>query len=900
LRARSPRPTALPHGYLRRGAELPKLGYVGLGESGGRNRGASAKIERTMSLVFVATRAGQLAFSALMVADDRRRYRRPRLQAALLTAVAAESTWMAARLVRKGAYRDATERWVDTLTASASLAICEAGLGDGAGAWAKNLMIGASMGSASADKTASGAVSMAALAGVGIAAGLKARGRDARARGVGLALNDALSWMGTHAAARIYVNAHRRYASLRDEAETIAVVRATETAAIEERHRQQERLHRVAVGTLRRIAGSDDVEAAAGMARRESVRLRHALRTSGEAPTEFDDAMFEVTEKARSAGLRAELVVTEPGLAAPSETVSVLREAVEVALLAAGEFGGVDRAVVRVGVFDDLVTINVRDQGRGFTIGAGSDHEGRLDSVASLLQAIGGGAEIWSEPGRGTRVRLHAPRLLDSAGERRGDKQAERLPELGSGGGAARDDDRASGHGHVDGGRLGRLVGAVQRNFGVGEPDDGEVGSGGDAFEPVAKQRANGLDVDRWHHPSLADQSRRVVGSSAPSDQADHSLSVAAPDERVDADKVLLSAFLSWRVTGLATGVASLAAGWKRHRRPYLACAQLAVALGESYWLLRRLRRARAWSDPAAALADAVTASGLVVVARATVTAEDRSTWINWVPWSFAANSVAGQAIGVAGPVPASAGACLIALANASLSSGPSDAASASSAMAAFFFVGRLFASQVRLSATQVAVSQDLAVRAGARLSAERERLVQLRLLHDSAVQVLEAIGSGSLADLGAVRTYAAEEADRLSAELDGRGRVGSQLEASLANVVADFSRKLTVELVLATMPEEPTPAVTEALTGACREALANIVKHAGVSSAQVSVGPGSGGRGVVISITDHGRGFDPAQAPSGFGTTQSIGRRVEEVGGRSSLQSVVGGGTTVTLEWPR
>jgi hypothetical protein len=61
--------------------------------------------ERAIVRVQVAARAAQLVFSALMVVNDRRRYRRPAWQWLLLTGATAETTWLCMRLLRDGRYR---------------------------------------------------------------------------------------------------------------------------------------------------------------------------------------------------------------------------------------------------------------------------------------------------------------------------------------------------------------------------------------------------------------------------------------------------------------------------------------------------------------------------------------------------------------------------------------------------------------------------------------------------------------------------------------------------------------------------------------------------------------------------------------------------------------------------
>ncbi len=62
-----------------------------------------------------------------------------------------------------------------------------------------------------------------------------------------------------------------------------------------------------------------------------------------------------------------------------------------------------------------------------------------------------------------------------------------------------------------------------------------------------------------------------------------------------------------------------------------------------------------------------------------------------------------------------------------------------------------------------------------------------------------------------------------------------------------------------------------------------------------------TGGTGwAIVKITDHGRGFDPAAIPaSRRGIRESITGRMLAAGGRATIASQPGAGTTVTLSWP-
>jgi signal transduction histidine kinase len=81
------------------------------------------------------------------------------------------------------------------------------------------------------------------------------------------------------------------------------------------------------------------------------------------------------------------------------------------------------------------------------------------------------------------------------------------------------------------------------------------------------------------------------------------------------------------------------------------------------------------------------------------------------------------------------------------------------------------------------------------------------------------------------------------------------------------------------------------------REALANVVRHAEASAAQVRVEAPR--EQVLVEIRDNGRGFDPADGHPGHFGLDSMRSRAAEIGGRLTIASAPGAGTVVRVRIP-
>lgn len=175
------------------------------------------------------------------------------------------------------------------------------------------------------------------------------------------------------------------------------------------------------------------------------------------------------------------------------------------------------------------------------------------------------------------------------------------------------------------------------------------------------------------------------------------------------------------------------------------------------------------------------------------------------------------------------------------------------------------------------------------------ERIRLYRMLHDSVLPTLTAIARGTAAD-ARLRERCAADAGLIRGLISAGPRVPASLPVALTEVVqAQQALGLRVHSQFGELPDGLPSQVIAALSGACREALNNVLEHAGTGEAWVTA-TGSGGA-VTVTVVDRGRGM-PA-VPAGFGVSRSIAARMVEAGGASTIDSEAGEGTRVELTWP-
>jgi len=170
----------------------------------------------------------------------------------------------------------------------------------------------------------------------------------------------------------------------------------------------------------------------------------------------------------------------------------------------------------------------------------------------------------------------------------------------------------------------------------------------------------------------------------------------------------------------------------------------------------------------------------------------------------------------------------------------------------------------------------------------KQERLVNLDLAADARALATEVAG--------ALESALAEARQAILAL---RPAEGISFADVLTGFVTDFSDRFGIH---AECRSDPAVNVVSARTQAellriAQEALTNARRHADPSVVRVSVGVADGA--VRLSVSDNGRGFDPALGrSSGYGL-RSMRERAELIGGRLTIETGVQDGTRVTVEVP-
>ncbi len=194
----------------------------------------------------------------------------------------------------------------------------------------------------------------------------------------------------------------------------------------------------------------------------------------------------------------------------------------------------------------------------------------------------------------------------------------------------------------------------------------------------------------------------------------------------------------------------------------------------------------------------------------------------------------------------------------------------------------------------------------------ERRRLA--RELHDETGQALTSIVLGlklldEVHDWDALHAAVADLREHVVATLDDVRRLAVELRPQALDV---FGLVPAVERLVETFAEQTGIAVdfqnrigerrlsgeTEtALYRIVQESLTNVVKHAQAHTISILLTPRD--NGVAMVIEDDGKGFDPARISEERYGLVGMRERVALIGGKMTIESAAGTGTTVLVEVP-
>jgi signal transduction histidine kinase len=195
-------------------------------------------------------------------------------------------------------------------------------------------------------------------------------------------------------------------------------------------------------------------------------------------------------------------------------------------------------------------------------------------------------------------------------------------------------------------------------------------------------------------------------------------------------------------------------------------------------------------------------------------------------------------------------------------------------------------------------------------LSRSAERREHERLLHDTVLNTLTALarlGSGPPADAVGRCWHDVTLVEHVLGAADDSSEAGrlplGGLRVGLAAVATEMRSRGLLVHVAASPADGAEPvlpvAVSAAVRHAAREALANVLSHAGTGEAWVDLAIAAPPGGLRVTVRDTGVGFDPAQVDaSRLGLRRSVIERMADCGGRAEVRSAPGAGTVVSLAW--
>jgi signal transduction histidine kinase len=323
-----------------------------------------------------------------------------------------ELGWLLQRTRRLGRH-DARAARIDTLFGAFGLAAISISTSSedrtSSMNWVMPLTVGSAIGSSFAlERTEGLALTTGLAAAYSVTVAETLRSRSGRAT---TAFANIASYPGFFVVGHSAIVAARRMAGEVDLARRREVEQSAELATERERNAAHRMIHDSALQTLESLShdASLSLSEVRKLAGAEAVALRRAITKGHGEPADLVVRLHGLSDRLQKRGIKVELVsagfVDDPD---PAVTTALCDAAGE-ALTNVAKHAEVDRVVVRISSVQDGIRLTVRDHGRGYDTTAHVGGFGQQHSIRNRMKEVGGRSEIWSEPGRGTRVELWAP-----------------------------------------------------------------------------------------------------------------------------------------------------------------------------------------------------------------------------------------------------------------------------------------------------------------------------------------------------------------------------------------------------------------------------------------------------------------------------------------------------------
>ncbi len=345
--------------------------------------------------------------------------------------------------------------------------------------------------------------------------------------------------------------------------------------------------------------------------------------------------------------------------------------------------------------------------------------------------------------------------------------------------------------------------------------------------------------------------------------------------------------------------------GWGQLRYPWIAVVVAVAAAAEAGWFSWFAWHGASRLSQRLVLADVAFCIALMLVgSRAAEPTERNKIMTELVPFSLVAPAGVGFALGVGFAGVVMVAALMAAWSLAVLPDVTLKLGSDLLGFALWYAVALLIARELRsLSAWAAAAQRDAGAAWRLLVEQEREaenlrhREITHREIHDYLLPIVDHVAAGGTPGPALVREArrGAQRARRII--MDPRGLDPRGLESMMSAVVDTFTDEGLPLVPFLAVRGEPPEAVGEALVAATREALRNVVRHAGRVD-EVSLFVEGDAEEMLVVVRDRGVGFDPATVRRGGGLTGSY-PAITRHGGRVDVTARPGGGVKVTLRWP-